>query len=109
MVELCKLEEIPDNEATGLVAEVDGKQRNIFIIRKGNIVFGYINWCPHNQVLIDQIPNKFFNSDKTFIQCSKHGALFNIDDGLCIMGPCQGESLKQLNISINGDMVVHED
>ena len=61
MRELCKLEEIPNNEAKGLIAEVDGKQRNIFIIRKGKNVFGYINWCPHNQVLIDQIREQIQN------------------------------------------------
>jgi len=109
MRELCKLEEIPNNEAKGLITEVDGKQRNIFIIRKGKSVFGYINWCPHNQVLIDQIPNKFFNADKTFIQCSKHGALFNIEDGLCIKGPCEGDQLKPLKISLNTDMIILKD
>ena len=77
-----------------MVARVAGKQRNIFVIRQGGDVHAYVNWCPHNQVLIDQIPGQFFNSEKTMLRCSKHGALFQINDGLCVEGPCEGESLQ---------------
>ena len=103
--ELCKLDDLPDNDAKGIVAVVEEKQRNIFVARKGEQVFAYINWCPHNQVLIDQIPNKFFNADKTFIQCSKHGAMFQVEDGLCVEGPCEGESLKALKTTIEDGVV----
>ena len=103
--EIYKLDDLLETDAKGMVALVSGKQRNIFIVRKGKQVFGYLNWCPHNQVLIDQIPNKFFNSDKSHIQCSKHAALFNIDDGFCIEGPCEGESLKSLDITIENDII----
>ena len=94
--ELCRLEDIPDNGAKGMVAVVDGKQRNIFVARRGEMTYAYLNWCPHNQVLIDQIPGQFFNEDKSLIQCSKHGALFRVEDGFCVDGPCEGESLKAL-------------
>ena len=42
-----------------MVARVAGKQRNIFVVRQGEDVHAYVNWCPHNQVLIDQIPGNF--------------------------------------------------
>jgi nitrite reductase/ring-hydroxylating ferredoxin subunit len=103
--EICKLDDVPDNDAKGMVATVDGKQRNIFVARKGEQAFAYLNWCPHNQVLIDQIPNKFFNADYSFIQCSKHGALFQIEDGLCVEGPCEGESLKPLATSVENGVI----
>jgi nitrite reductase/ring-hydroxylating ferredoxin subunit len=104
-IEIYKLDDLLDTDAKGLVANVEGKQRNIFIARKGKRIFAYLNWCPHNQVLIDQIPNKFFNANKSYIQCSKHGALFNIDDGLCIEGPCEGEKLKSLDVSIENGII----
>ena len=103
--EICKIEDVPDNDAKGMVAVVEGKQRNIFVARKGEEAFAYLNWCPHNQVLIDQIPNKFFNADKSHIQCSKHGVLFNVEDGLCIEGPCEGESLKPLTTIVEDGVV----
>ncbi len=38
----------------------------------------------------------FLNHDHTLIQCSTHGALFTIDQGKCISGPCQGAYLQTL-------------
>ena len=58
--EILKFQDLTDLEAKGLVASVSGKQRNIFVVRRNEKVYAYLNWCPHNQVLIDQIPNKFF-------------------------------------------------
>ena len=107
--QLCNLKDIPENGAKGMIATVNGKQRNIFIIRKEGRVFAYINWCPHNQVLIDQIPGRFFNEDNSLIQCSKHGALFRIEDGYCVEGPCQGERLQRLPCeSKNGSVLLLE-
>lgn len=103
--EICKLEDVPDNDAKGMVTVVEGKQRNIFVARKGEAAFAYLNWCPHNQVLIDQIPNKFFNAEKSYIQCSKHGALFQVEDGFCVEGPCEGESLKALTTIVEDGVV----
>ena len=34
------------------------------------------------------------------LQCSFHGARFQIDDGYCIAGPCQGRSLRAFPISL---------
>jgi len=106
--EICKVDDLQNNEAKGFIATVQGKQRNIFVVRKNDRFFAYLNWCPHNQVLIDQIPNKFFNADRSLIQCSKHGALFEIDGGLCIEGPCEGDRLKVLVVTIkDGNVFVN--
>ena len=107
--ELCLLKDIEDNGAAGMIARVSGKQRNIFVVRQGDDIHAYVNWCPHNQVLIDQIPGQFFNHDKTYLQCSKHGALFRIDDGFCVKGPCEGEYLKAVDSYILGENVLIKD
>ena len=103
--QLCNLEDIPENGAKGMVATVDGKQRNIFIVRSKHRVHVYLNWCPHNQVLIDQIPGEFFNENNSLIQCSKHGALFRIEDGYCVEGPCHGESLQKLSCELENGLI----
>lgn len=110
MKKLCNLDEISNNSAVGTVASVNGKDRNIFLVRKDDFVFCYLNWCPHNQVLIDQIPGQFMNKDNTLIQCSKHGALFRMEDGFCVEGPCEGESLKKLRCkTLEGVVYLIED
>jgi len=108
-VELCPVEEIEDGGAKGMVARVEGKQRNIFVVRQGDDFYAYLNWCPHNQVLIDQIPGQFFNGDKSLLRCSKHGALFQIESGLCVEGPCEGEILQALACSASDGIVYIEE
>jgi nitrite reductase/ring-hydroxylating ferredoxin subunit len=35
-------------------------------------------------------------------RCRNHGALFAPEDGLCLAGPCEGESLDPLRIARRG-------
>lgn len=97
---LCDVDEIADGDAKAMVARVDGKQRNIFIVRRNGEVFAYLNWCPHAQDFIDQIPGQFFNKNKTLIRCGKHGAVFAIEDGRCVGGPAEGQSLVSLEVGM---------
>ncbi len=71
-----------------------------FIIRFAGEVRAYLNSCPHTGVNLNWSDDQFFDIDHTFIQCSLHGALFQPLDGLCIQGPCQGDSLKSLPIQL---------
>lgn len=63
----------------------------------------YLNQCPHTGINLNWQPNKCFDSSEKYLICSLHGALFQPDDGLCIYGPCTGESLKPLELEIEGD------
>ena len=47
--------------------------------------------------------DQFLDMDKEYIICSTHGALFNVEDGECIWGPCQGESLTKVELEIHSD------
>ena len=99
---VCGLADIDEDGATGLIAEVGGKQRNIIAIRRGGEVYAYLNWCPHAQGLLDHIEGRFFNGERTLLRCGVHGALFRIEDGYCVDGPCIGDSLTALKIEIRG-------
>lgn len=69
---------------------------NLFIVRYQGTVVAYINSCPHRKVPLEWVPDQFLDYDKQFIHCATHGALFTIEDGLCISGPCNRQSLQQL-------------
>lgn len=105
LVKLCDLNDIADNEAKGFVGRVDGKQRNIFAVRKGDAYLVYLNCCPHAGALIDHIPGKFFNGDGTLLRCGMHGALFRIEDGECVDGLCVGKKLARLPSETNEDVL----
>lgn len=72
-----------------------------FIVKKNTDYFAYVNSCPHLGVELNWSDDNFLDLEKTFIHCFTHGALFLIDSGECISGPCVGKALKPLAININ--------
>lgn len=99
---LCRLEEIPDGDSKGLSLE-DG--RDILVVRQGGAVFGYQNVCPHLFTPLEWQPDDFLDDSGQFIICATHGALFQIEDGECVAGPCQGESLTQVPLTVEDGAV----
>lgn len=78
----------------------------ILLVRKGDAVYGYRNHCPHTGVNLDWMPDQFLDLTESFIQCATHGAMFRIEDGYCLRGPCAGESLQKLYLEIEQGGVV---
>jgi nitrite reductase/ring-hydroxylating ferredoxin subunit len=93
---LCRLEVIEDGGSTDMVAEINGERTGLILVRKGDKVYVYINVCPHIGAPLDFTPGKFLNLERTMIQCAMHGALFRIEDGHCIHGPCSGKHLTEV-------------
>jgi nitrite reductase/ring-hydroxylating ferredoxin subunit len=78
-----------------------------FVVRRGNEVFAYQNYCMHVGHPLNWQPNEFLNKDGNLIVCSSHGALYEIDTGVCIAGPCPGKALNNIPVEIrNGSIVV---
>jgi nitrite reductase/ring-hydroxylating ferredoxin subunit len=91
---LCRLDDVPEGGSNGFVATTPlGVRRAFLAVRQGERVCVYINSCPHTGAPLDFRPGQFLNHDKTLILCSTHGALFRIEDGFCVSGPCAGKSL----------------
>lgn len=42
-------------------------------------------------------PDDFLDASGSMIQCAHHGALFLIENGECVTGPCAGRSLQTLS------------
>jgi nitrite reductase/ring-hydroxylating ferredoxin subunit len=62
--------------------------------------FAYINRCPHTGITLDWVNNQFFSSDRRYLMCATHGAVFEPPSGECIWGPCLGLSLQSVPIEI---------
>jgi nitrite reductase/ring-hydroxylating ferredoxin subunit len=93
---ICAADDIGEMEARGYVGRVDGMQRNIFAVRQGGALQLYLNKCPHAGALLDHIKGQFFTPDGGFLRCGMHGAIFRIETGECIDGPCEGAKLTPL-------------
>lgn len=105
---LCRIEEIPDGEARGFSVEVDYSSEyiDIFIVRKGTRLYGYINSCPHSHWPLELVEDQFMTLDKKNIQCVNHGAWFEISTGRCLGGPCKGKFLDQYPVTIIDGWIV---
>ncbi len=91
----CSLIAIPDleNETPVTINPlIRGESTPLIVIRCGDTVQVYANRCPHQGRRLDYAPDRFLIKDATLV-CAAHGAVFGMADGLCLQGPCRGESL----------------
>lgn len=98
MMTLCRIDEIEEGSARGF--DVDGKM--IFAVRKDDRIHVYYDYCPHLGTPLEWQEDRFLDPDGALIQCSTHGALFLIENGFCIAGPCKGKSLRRLSHATGG-------
>ncbi|MDP4796933.1 MAG: Rieske (2Fe-2S) protein [Rhodospirillales bacterium] len=102
---LCAVDDVPEDGSQAFIAELGERQVAVMVIRKGDGVFVYENSCPHIGAPLDFISGQFLNHERTHIMCSTHAALFQIEDGFCISGPCEGDHLIQINADVRGGNV----
>ena len=103
--QLCTLNDVPDGGSNGFVLDTDDGRCGLMVIRRGNGIVCYTNSCPHIGTPLDMQPGKFLDRAKAHILCTTHGALFNIDDGLCIAGPCVDDHLTPIATEVRDGAV----
>ncbi len=91
---LCNLDDLEEQQAIELTID----ERRLFAVRQDNQLHAYWNICPHLGIPLNWAPDKFLDLDNRLIQCSSHGALFHIDSGECIAGPCSGKRLQPVTL-----------
>ena len=101
---ICKLAKIKDIEE-GVWYEYSLQQEDkllsIMLIMKKGEYTAYKNFCPHQGRRMDYAAGQFLTTPEGNIVCPAHGAEFKPDDGLCINGPCLGQSLETIYIQLN--------
>lgn len=102
---LCRLYDIPDGGSRGFGPALGGFT-GLFAVRRGEQAFVYVNSCPHVGASLDWAPDRFLTADGTAIVCSVHGALFGIEDGLCVAGPCVGQGLERVSSEVVEGMLM---
>ena len=104
---LCALEDIPDGGSRGFALRgEDGREIRVFAVRRGEAVWAYVNRCPHRGTPLDWRPHDFLDREGRHIVCATHGAVFQVEDGVCIAGPCPGEQLTPLPLERRGDQLL---
>jgi nitrite reductase/ring-hydroxylating ferredoxin subunit len=99
-VALGPLALIPDGKARNFVLQMKAGRFHGFVVRRGDTVHGYVDRCAHMAVPLAQNLDDYLTPDGSLIQCSWHGALYRIDDGLCVGGPCTGARLLPWPVTV---------
>ena len=77
------------------------------IIRHKGRLFAYKNLCRHQPRPLDFGEGTVLTDDSQFLQCCHHGAIFQLETGLCISGPCEGASLFSMAVTeFNGTIEI---
>jgi len=103
--EICHIDEIPLRGSRGFSVTTAGNIEDLFLVRMPSGVVAYRNSCPHTGGPLDWVPDQFLNLDGDLIQCATHDALFRIEDGACVKGPCVGRSLSAIPVEIERQRV----
>ena len=98
---VCRLDELPEQSCRAFAVETATHSIEGFVVRiEGERIYAYENRCPHTGVPLNWQPDQFFDPENRFIQCSMHGALFEIGSGRCVYGPCVDQNLSALKLSV---------
>jgi nitrite reductase/ring-hydroxylating ferredoxin subunit len=96
MTTLCHLNDLEEGKSLGFASHLGP----VFAVKRDGIVYVYQNECPHLHVNLEHQTDQFLDDEGALIQCSVHGALFEIETGACLSGPCQGDSLTPVKYQI---------
>lgn len=103
---LCHLDDLPDGGSRGFDPQATGRD-TLFIVRRGQALHAYANACPHHGTPMAWRKDAYLNAAGDRIVCAAHGAQFEIDSGLCTLGPCLGDRLTPVALSVGVDGDLH--
>jgi nitrite reductase/ring-hydroxylating ferredoxin subunit len=102
---LCKNDELIENKSRSFTVETEQGSLDFFLVKTDNNVYGYKNRCPHLGIPLNWQPDDFLSIEETHIQCATHGALFTLEKGDCIAGPCTGDQLERVTLEHRGEEI----
>lgn len=105
-VTLGPLAAITDGAARNYVLQLRAGRFHGFVVRRGGSVFGHVDRCPHLGLPLAQLLDAYLTPDGSRIACSWHGALFEVEDGACVAGPCAGARLTPWPVRVADGMIV---
>ena len=105
-IDLGPLDLIADEAARNYVLQIGGKRFHGFVVRRGEAVFGYVDRCPHQGLPLAQQLDRYLTPDGGLIACSWHGAVFTVEEGTCVGGPCLGARLAPWPVTTRDGRIV---
>jgi nitrite reductase/ring-hydroxylating ferredoxin subunit len=79
---------------------------SVLVGRVAGDVRAYANVCRHHPLPLDFGADSAMGPDGRHLVCHQHGAVYRPADGLCVDGPCRGETLFEATVEVDGVEVV---
>lgn len=99
---LIDIDDLPDHGGKELIY-TEGKLRTSILIQKtGDKIGVFLNQCPHAGTPLNMFDDRFLDISGKHLICRTHGALFNPLSGVCVRGPCEGQTLRPVAYKIEG-------
>ncbi len=89
---LAPLEDVPEGGA--LVVE------GVLLTRCKGAISAFRNRCPHAGFSFARADGSVIVQERRYLVCPVHGASFDLKSGVCAGGPCNGEGLSPVAITI---------
>lgn len=105
-IKLGPLDTIGDGAARNFVLQMRAGRFHGFVVRRGDDVYGYVDRCPHMGLPLAQTLDAYLTPDGQHVACSWHGALFDVQDGACLGGPCTGQHLTPWPVTVRDGLIV---
>jgi len=104
-IPVCRMPDIPRRSSRRFTLGTGRHSLEIILIRKYTRVFAYRNCCPHQAISLDLGSEDVLTDDKRYIMCVNHAAVFDIENGQCLAGPCLGECLEPLKTKVEQERI----
>ncbi|WP_449467546.1 Rieske (2Fe-2S) protein [Stenotrophomonas humi] len=104
--ELARLDALPEQGFHAVTAVLDGDAETLVLYREGDQVRAWLNVCPHAGRALDWAPGQFLKSREGHLVCAVHGASFELQNGVCVAGPCRGDSLRAVPVQVRDGRVL---
>lgn len=102
-ITLCQMSQLAEKRSIGVT--VSGLGKKVIVVLKAGNIFAWLDACPHypQGTPMAWRTGEYLNGDGTYIACHSHGALFDIQTGVCLKGPCLGAGLTPVVIAVRDD------
>ncbi len=97
---LLQLGQLADDTLVEVEAVIQGDAESLLVLRRGDAVRAWLNICPHAGRRLDWSPGQFLRSKEGLLVCAAHGASFELERGECVAGPCRGEALREIDVTV---------
>jgi nitrite reductase/ring-hydroxylating ferredoxin subunit len=106
---LGRADEIAEGEARAF-GPFDASKRKAFVVRRNGRLHAWWDHCPHYGAPMAWRANAYLNAARDRIVCAAHGAEFDIESGVCLLGAALNRRLTPAPIepTPQGDLIIRK-